>query len=49
MFIKDKIIPDKIEDFIINKTETLKLEKLFNKTFMNNLLIYGPLGCGKFT
>ncbi len=37
MFIKDKIIPKTIGDFIIHKSTATKLEKLFNKDFIENL------------
>jgi len=49
MFIKDKIIPNTIDDFIIHKSTAIKLEKLFNKDFIENLLVYGAPGTGKYT
>tara|TARA_B110001469_G_scaffold92848_1_gene88480 strand:+ start:1624 stop:2619 length:996 start_codon:yes stop_codon:yes gene_type:complete len=49
MFIKDKIIPNTIDDFIIHKSTAIKLEKLFNKNFIENLYVYGAAGVGKYT
>ena len=49
MFIKDKIIPNTIDDFIIHKSIATKLEKLFNKAFIENLFVYGAAGAGKYT
>lgn len=49
MFIKDKIIPKTIDDFIIQKSTATKLEKLFNKDFIENLFVYGAAGTGKYT
>ena len=49
MFIKDKLLPDNIDEFIINKETAIKINKLFDKNFINNLLIYGHSGCGKYT
>lgn len=49
MFLKDRVIPDNIDDFIINKKPSSQITKLLNNDFIENLLVYGPQGCGKYT
>ena len=49
MFLKDIVIPQSPNDFIINKTSMSKIIKLFDKNFIPNLFIFGPPGCGKYT
>lgn len=49
MFLKDRVLPKHINDFIINKENTRKLQTLFTKDFLSNLYIYGPEGCGKYS
>ena len=49
MFIKDKVLPGSIDDFVINKNNIKKIDALFNKDFIQNLYLYGPKGCGKYS
>lgn len=49
MFLKDKVLPKHIDNFIINKDKVHKIKKLFSEDFLSNLYIYGPAGCGKYT
>ena len=49
MFLKDIILPEKIDDFTINVGVSNKIKKLFNKDFIPNLYIYGPAGSGKYS
>jgi len=49
MFLKDIIIPDSINKFIINKKEAEKISKYYIIDFIPNLYIYGTPGSGKYT
>lgn len=49
MFLKDLVIPDAIDDFIINKESAKKITRLFAPDFIENLFIYGTSGVGKYT
>jgi len=49
MFLKDKVLPKHINDFIINKSMVRKIKSLFSIEFLSNLYIYGPSGCGKYS
>jgi hypothetical protein len=49
MFLKDLVIPNTIDNFIINKQVANKITKLLAPDFIENLFIYGPAGSGKYT
>jgi hypothetical protein len=49
MFLKDKVLPKHIDEFIINKKYINKIGCLFAKDFLSNLYIYGPSGSGKYS
>jgi replication-associated recombination protein RarA len=49
MFLKDKIVPESINKFIINQPAANDIAKLFSKSFIQNLLVYGAPGAGKYT
>ena len=49
MFLKDKVLPKHINEFIINKQYINKIGCLFSKDFLSNLYIYGPSGSGKYS
>ena len=49
MFLKDLVIPNSIDDFVINKDSAAKLTQLLASDFIENLFIYGASGVGKYT
>ena len=49
VFLKDKILPNHINDFIINKEHIIKIKRLFDKDFTGSIHIYVPPGCGKYS
>ena len=49
VFLKDKILPKHINDFIINKEYVIKIKRLFDKDFTGSILVSGPQGCGKYS
>jgi len=49
MLIKDKFNPIFLEDFEINKKVAQKYLNFFDKSYIQNSIIYGNNGCGKYT
>ena len=49
MLLKDLVIPNNIDSFYINKDSSIKIQTLLAPDFINNLLVYGPPGSGKYT